>query len=431
MTLLLAAAGSAAPPVDPPVDPWTGQTLRTTVVSPDAMLSVFNAYPWGPGTWKDAHYRTRITLTKPCRNLRISRQNWRLGGTPGLNPYQWGCDMETLDGTVTQWLFGGQSLATIQPGAWVLSDPLPGTHTAQTQVYVRPYFSVPTKADEWQHNPGPSLTPTTGNDSSYYRQGGRVTGAWPFTTPYWGSDQVPTIIIGETPDLSDTWVGIGDSLMTRDGWTARAYKAAGITCLIRGIGSRSMGHLSGEFDYWFQDGALGYVDHAVLAMGRNDGGDPRSTLPTVLTKLRAAGMHGQIVLTTITPYTTSTDNWATIGGQAHAVSDAPRVAYNTWIRDGAPWSTTTNAPATTGATGTNITRLTQPGHPCTGTVAGPKPGALTNPHAQGYLEVADTCETARNSGMWRVDGGAWCDGIHPTTYGATRMAAALNLGIAT
>lgn len=125
-----------------------------------------------------------------------------------------------------------------------------------------------------------------------------------------------------------------------------------------------------------------------------------------------------VFATTITPYTTSTDSWATAGNQT--VFDGPqelvRQAYNDWLRDGAPYNTTTLLGAATGSSGAGIIRAGQSGHP----LAYEGCGAMPDCTYPGYIDVADALETARNSGKWKA--GHTGDGLHPNQTGYTAMA---------
>jgi hypothetical protein len=86
-------------------------------------------------------------------------------------------------------------------------------------------------------------------------------------------------------------------------------------------------------------------------------------------------------------------------------SNATRVAYNNWLRDGAPMSASFVA-AAVGATG--VLRAGDPTHPLTG-----------------YFEVADAAESARNSGLWKA--GYSTDGVHPNATGHTNMTSAIDV----
>lgn len=126
--------------------------------------------------------------------------------------------------------------------------------------------------------------------------------------------------------------------------------------------------------------------------GRNDFTNGRTAAQviadqaTVNAMLRT--MCDRVVMSTVTPRTTSTDGWTTAGNQAFpsAGQESERVAYNDALRSG--W-------AGLGATG--------------------------------LLDAADAAETARNTGLWRSTGGAWTDdGTHPIALGAAGIASQLS-----
>lgn len=111
---------------------------------------------------------------------------------------------------------------------------------------------------------------------------------------------------------------------------------------------------------------------------------------------------------TLTPQTTSTNAWATTTNQtvADATKESRRIAFNNWLRDGAPINASL-VPQAVGASGAGIVRAGAAGHPL-----------------KGYFEVADLAETARNSGIWKA--GYTGDGTHPNATGHTALAAAID-----
>lgn len=158
---------------------------------------------------------------------------------------------------------------------------------------------------------------------------------------------------------------------------------------------------------------------AICEYGINDCKTPSMTLATlqannlrIWTELANRGMR--VIQTTITPYTTSTDSFATVANQTLGASPYDnniRTGYNDWLRDGAPIDATTKAAVAVG-TSSNVLRAGAVGHPL-----------------YTYFEVADTVESSRNSGKWKVDGTPnkyTLDGIHPTNNGYVLMAAALD-----
>lgn len=134
---------------------------------------------------------------------------------------------------------------------------------------------------------------------------------------------------------------------------------------------------------------MGCCTHAICEYGTTDifQGFSLATLQANYvsgwTKLAARGL--KVYQTTITPRTTSTDNWATTGNQTIISGYGQmRSDVNDWIR-------TTPAPLTA------------------------------------YLEIADAVESARNSGLWTgATPPLTIGGIHPSNVGYSLMAAAIN-----
>jgi hypothetical protein len=124
---------------------------------------------------------------------------------------------------------------------------------------------------------------------------------------------------------------------------------------------------------------------AIIEYGRNDisgGASLASVQSTAVTLWSMFANRGQRVFqTTITPRTTSTDGWVTTGSQTAAAGESVRVAFNAWLRAGAPVSSGVAV-----AIGTSGALLAgQTGHPL-----------------YGVFEVADICESTRDSGLWKA-----------------------------
>lgn len=115
---------------------------------------------------------------------------------------------------------------------------------------------------------------------------------------------------------------------------------------------------------------------------------------------------------TITPWTTNTDNWATLANQTVKPFEAIRVALNERLRAGAPM-TTAHVATTAGAA--DAIYVSQTGHPI-----------------RVIFDAADKMESSRNSGKFRVDlGQPTADGVHMSgplhEVGATAINALLLL----
>jgi hypothetical protein len=122
--------------------------------------------------------------------------------------------------------------------------------------------------------------------------------------------------------------------------------------------------------------------HLFLALGRNDLSASGVTIFGYLTEIsdffQSRGFD--VTGSTVTPKTTSTDSWATLASQTIDSTDAERVALNTLLR--------TTLPA-------SMSRL---------------------------IDAADSAESSRNSGKWKVTGAANAytdDGLHCRLAGLT------------
>jgi lysophospholipase L1-like esterase len=151
---------------------------------------------------------------------------------------------------------------------------------------------------------------------------------------------------------------------------------------------------------------------AVVNYGRNDitGGRTlaqfQADIIAVWTMMSQRKMR--VFQTTITPRTTTTDQWLTTGGQTAGSGEAVRTAFNDWLRAGAPM--VAGAAVAAGTSGALLA------------------GSLGHP-LFGYFETADTVESARNSGLWKaaasvrsVADGAYASGTTITSATAAFVA---------
>ncbi|GAL83411.1 hypothetical protein MYP_638 [Sporocytophaga myxococcoides] len=165
---------------------------------------------------------------------------------------------------------------------------------------------------------------------------------------------------------------------------------------------------------WAYDELLSSCDYVICNLGINDfrAGSSKATIisRTIEFWYYFYSRGVEAYQCTITPNTTSTDGWTTTENQTVMSFESDRVGMNDWIRDGAPIDITTKAAAAIGATGSNIVRFGEYGHP-----------------AIGYFDCADKAETSRNSGKWRVNRTG--DGLHPNniSYGEIVTAFDTNL----
>jgi hypothetical protein len=155
----------------------------------------------------------------------------------------------------------------------------------------------------------------------------------------------------------------------------------------------------------FRNALLRTVTHGISNYGRNDltGGGTLATIQGNLIKCwlvdtANGSLWGQ---TTIPPRTTSTDSWATLANQTATSDNAVRLTLNAWLRDGAPmhYSGGTWTADAVGTTGSTIARAAVYDKTNTLVTAASGPAHLL---ALGIRELADLCESSRDSGKWTV-----------------------------
>lgn len=145
-----------------------------------------------------------------------------------------------------------------------------------------------------------------------------------------------------------------------------------------------------------------FFTHFVVQLGFNDilttgrtAAQWRADYQSVLNDIKAqAVVAPKITACTLTPKSTSTDQWTTIVGQTAVGGNAQRVTANTMIRGGTVSTDVNN----------------------------------------GYFEIADQVENTRDSGIWKANGltpdsGITHEGIHetPTGYGLIQASGAVDL----
>jgi hypothetical protein len=134
----------------------------------------------------------------------------------------------------------------------------------------------------------------------------------------------------------------------------------------------------------------------------------------------------RVFVCTVVPQTTSTDSWATTANQTVMAWESERVAYNQWLRDGAPVNTSTGNAAAVGASGGTIARVATYG--TTGSAVNAASGPahpFDGGSGGGIFNSGGAVESATDSGKWKAPGYSF-DGIHYTSpAGSTLMAAAI------
>lgn len=365
------------------------------------------------------HNRTTVTLTtlttyRSTHTVRATGKDLRVAfpESTGADPYTIaGASIELPGGVLHRLLFAGVASKTVadQSGP-VISDVLAGVQvTAGDVIRVRVAYNagaVPT-----------TMCALTAEDVS----AGDLTGSGTMTanSGIVRNQPAPVAIQGLAAAATVAVAGIGDSIMeskndggdpTKGGFFRRALIAAGKPWTNYGVNANT--HASSYAERGVRYGTtLSGFTHALVEYGINDLNNAATVATVQADAIQhwnyISGQGPKVWQTTTTPYSTTTDSYATTANQTPAASNGRRVAWNDWIRDGAP--IINGAAAATGTTDPSAIRAGATSHPL-----------------KGFIEVADTVESARNSGVYAANGTAnWLtdDGIHPSTAGHIRMQA--------
>lgn len=297
--------------------------------------------------------------------------------------------------------FNGQVGGTVAPGGFLTSDHLPLNLARGTIVFLRTYVSAGT----WYatHISGGQIGNGGSNASNLTLSTSTSTASQNAGAQYGPMGVLGTVADGTAAVLiqgdsiahgygdAGTFVGHDPNDVTRSGggYLQRALvgKVGYANIAFPGDKAAQFAVPAGYLRRMF---FARYATHAVVEYPRNDISDEvalATTQANLLKILLGDTRRGlKIVLTTCTPKTSSTDNWRTAAGQSPNTANAEsiRVAYNTWLRDGAPMDAANALAALpTGTSSGTAVRIGATGHP-----------------VSAYWEITDLVETARNSGVW-------------------------------
>lgn len=381
--------------------------------------------------------RTQHVAMVDCTDIRLVYTAWTTSDT-GPNDTDLAAAFTIkasieLAGVIYRVTFGGLQTATIDPGGTVVSDPIALEFAAGANIFVRTYQP----ATSW-YATGIVLAQTGGASTAGF------TATTDLTAP--GSAAVtvatsyvyqPVAILGTPTNRRQPTVAIlGDSIASgfaevwaytdRDGRPATimplgAFVVRGL--ILGNVPWLNLAHAGDRADvaitaagHFRRHALLGGATHAICAIGTNDvyGGAALATVQASLIALwRLAARRGLSVWqTTILPRNSSSDGWATLGGQSVLAQEPVRTGLNDWIRAGSPVVSAANLTAV--AAGTAGALLAgQSGHPLAG-----------------YFDSADYAETARNSGIWVIPGVRTVTDAAITSGSATLTSAAANFNLA-
>ncbi len=291
--------------------------------------------------------------------------------------------------------FDGQSTVIVEGAGHVVSDPIAVTLKAGDIIHSRTYavHTHDTNAGTWQR-----VMPLSAERDEWHGEGDLTAAtAQPQTPTYKDNTRGPLHILGNVaPDAKAVGFS-GDSIVSlvESPWTIRLADKAHIAWSHATTGGDSILYQDQRRVVCWPLGLSGFT-HYISAFGANDIGRSDSTLEKYVEHWTWAKHQGvKVYQATILPIASSTDRFTTLEGQTPRDTNATRIKWNDWLRDGAPLI---DGKPAFGTTDPGAVRAGQPGHPL-----------------DGIIEIADAVESSRNSGKWRVDHGPiGGDGLHPS-----------------
>jgi hypothetical protein len=360
--------------------------------------------------------RVRVAVAVEGTDPRISFNNVQ-GQGAGLNAITYAAAIE-VGGVIHPFLFLGSENIILAPGESITSDPLTGITVPAGDVHLRIYTEIPLSTDKFAQSWGVYLLSANGEGTNRTTTGANLTLTGSGAVPGSNTAGMPALGLSamvETATAPDALALVGDSITeaqtddyqvdpTHSGYGVRGAVAAGVPYInyARG-GDKATLMTEARRAYWFE--AVETCTRALCAYAINDLAGARTLAQlqadniSLWTYLNGQGLT--VRQTTCTPYTTSTDSFATTANQTAVMvnGETNRLNWNAWLRDGAP--ILDGAAALTGSSAAGTLRAGDTGHPLDG--------------------IVDTAATVETSGKW--DAGTTGDGLHPNPTGHGLMAA--------
>lgn len=338
---------------------------------------------------KEAMWRTSHFARDFVFNVRVAFANWvvmdQIEKSVGAATIH--ASLEYPAGTFTRLTFGGEVAGVAAAGATLFSDK------------VRLSFPIPSGAVFWirthyANDAGVIFSDSlSGNERSPYGEGGMYGVTTPDLTMGGSVGNMgttnsypPILILSETTKPSVAILGDSRGFGVAD----LVDRSGDVGEIARSIGP-ALGYtnlaISGDRAQWFlashdkRVALSAYCTHIINEYGINDlkNGTTGPDLLTSLDAIAALFPTKPVWQTTLTPHSTSTDNWQSTGNQTPTATNATRTAVNDAIR-----------------------------------------GRYLD-NVFGHFDVADAVETARNSGIWlpwHTD-----DGLHANAIGNLKVRA--------
>jgi lysophospholipase L1-like esterase len=364
--------------------------------------------------------RRMVNGATALSNLIVRLPNWyvpeNMTETVPANAIRIRCSVEYPKGTTpVHFTKNGDSYMVVAPGETLESDPMAKELPANADFYLHLYIAAwDGEAEVTGEIPfGRAVTQQggTASDDQYTNSSatdmtGTIGGE---TTAYTGTGtRYDVAFIGGIPadPSAKSFIVIGDSISQRDSGTASDSKSnqgmwARWLVGVAGLGLLNLGRAASEANDWVKlprrqmprvEAMMENVgSHVIVMLGTNDMPSSGGTALDYVQPLRdvqelvswlAIAKRRRVYVATLSPRSGSTDSWATVENQTPAGSTTlwpSRIAFNKHVREG-----------------------------------------LRN--AAGYIEIADTLESARDAGTWKA--GLTEDGLHPDAQGCAAVASA-------
>lgn len=297
--------------------------------------------------------------------------------------------LEKADGTIIRATCGGSTTCNLTAGQpYVTTDPIPVSLAWGEMIRVR----------QWRSEPGGVLymgpnIPYPGDQAAYGATTPDLTAGGTTTAAGTSVGITPAAIIGTTTRPSLCLSGDSGTHGYKDvqgpdatGDNGRVARSIGGQFAYINLGIGSDKASSAATKYANRLLLFSYCTHSIVQYGANDiinsatAASTQTNVQTLVGLIKPQVKTGIVDVTTLPPWSTSSDRFATTAGQTTFVQNSARVTYNNIVRGG-------------GIAGSRFP-----------------------------LEIATPVETTKDSGIWQV--GFTDDGLHELRAGALAQAMA-------
>lgn len=385
----------------PPVNPPEGKPLN--IVTACSATNLVTKVGSLPGYLAATYHKVLVDAAAPVMRWQVTA-NGMGGSSVGLETRARFFVSSSTQPSLKPLTFAGEQIATIPiPGdVYTLeSDPLPiNLYAGETlTVYAYVYGGEP-------GNRVGSLTHRFTDEPGAVGEYPQVLSSLTSATQNLGALRPSAVV---APSDQQAWVLGGDSIVQEHNCHLERWaNAAGVASVKSAKGGEAYRH----FPRLFEDRYARHVDtatHFIDELGINDyqaSGLEIARLALAHWKMiRSAGIE-HVIKTTVTPFATSTDGFATVENQT-AHNTSATVEFNRWLRDGAPLVggevAAVGAPAASRAPRVDHTGAFIPGssdHPLSG---------------GGIVDMAAAGEAVVGSGLWATGypTSDYGDSLHP------------------